>query len=883
MTDLQVLVKNRDVLFRAEMAAWLHDMGKCSDEHISAVGIGQKGSSQKGFEYKTHFLDLLGDDNMIPLLGEEVSLQELIEKGRPGIVNKEDKLYLIRYLGRCHGAAHIEKEAEGCIKQNAKDTRISSPFGYEGDCPLCGLTGKLEGLPFDQLERRKEFLNPLKEAFKTAPGDTRRPTNEVDLWSWSSIVAALYKSALAGALLGHKPAPNDLRWRLLAVRLDAARVLDSADSIPVLQARREWITKGFNAVQTLLEETYPIGNEVYRDENGSIFVVPDLEGLLEIKDSVKGKSLDELISEALNYDGEITVSSMLSKHWWAQKPPEQKSEKKGQDLNPKKDEIPPIGDLLKDDLYSPPDIERVQEWWDPMSPGPQVCTVSWLRPEERRSGHARVSGYWAEKVRGRAKEWLDNRNTTIWIDEVADQNGRVCLITGRFDLSGWLAPEGHIQSLVVNSGASVTKTPSFARLRRVWETTRTFWEEVETDFSRTVSIAEPRVVFSGTFTSKNGKVPEEAQAYEAVVDGMSFSVFYSDGRFFIIENPAWLARKITRVEEGDPRARIREFLKNKEVKVREPGGGSREIGELRVERSTDDEKCYSPVIPIASDPGTFMALVPADRAVEVAKRVKGKYETEMGKVRSKLPLTLGLVFAGSRTPLAALMDAARGMLGREVQEERWVLADNVHTCDGNYLLTFTNGVTWQVPGKMGDRETDDNWYPYLYVSEEPSDNISRFQHPKTRAWLVHASCLKEGTSVIVSPSTFDFEFLDTSSRRWEVDYDEKGRRWKGIKSIRPYLLEELDDFRRIWESLVESLSTSQIRRVVGLIETKRLGWRGGGEDRVLEGFVHDVLRNAHWRDGVPAVPPMLEEAAMSGMLRDVTELYMQILKENPWR
>ena len=34
----------------------------------------------------------------------------------------------------------------------------------------------------------------------------------------------------------------------------------------------------------------------------------------------------------------------------------------------------------------------------------------------------------------------------------------------------------------------------------------------------------------------------------------------------------------------------------------------------------------------------------------------------MGKVRNRLPLTLGVVYGGRRTPLASLLDAGRRML-----------------------------------------------------------------------------------------------------------------------------------------------------------------------------------------------------------------------------
>ncbi|MBU1247394.1 MAG: hypothetical protein KKB70_01745, partial [Proteobacteria bacterium] len=46
----------------------------------------------------------------------------------------------------------------------------------------------------------------------------------------------------------------------------------------------------------------------------------------------------------------------------------------------------------------------------------------------------------------------------------------------------------------------------------------------------------------------------------------------------------------------------------------------------------------------------------------VAQAIKEKYEREMGKVRNRLPLTLGAVYFGRRTPLAAALDAGRRIL-----------------------------------------------------------------------------------------------------------------------------------------------------------------------------------------------------------------------------
>jgi len=73
------------------------------------------------------------------------------------------------------------------------------------------------------------------------------------------------------------------------------------------------------------------------------------------------------------------------------------------------------------------------------------------------------------------------------MDEVADINGRVALLVGQFNLDRWL-DGALIRSLLINPPEGIIseaddvdkheKSPSFARIRRIWETTRKFWQDV---------------------------------------------------------------------------------------------------------------------------------------------------------------------------------------------------------------------------------------------------------------------------------------------------------------------------------------------------------------------------------------------------------------------
>ena len=66
-----------------------------------------------------------------------------------------------------------------------------------------------------------------------------------------------------------------------------------------------------------------------------------------------------------------------------------------------------------------------------------------------------------------------------------------------------------------------------------------------------------------------------------------------------------------------------------------------------------------------------MVIVPADKALQVMRAIKEKYEKEVGKVRNRLPMVAGIVFADARTPLSAILDAGRQILNQPVPYEQW--------------------------------------------------------------------------------------------------------------------------------------------------------------------------------------------------------------------
>jgi CRISPR-associated Csx11 family protein len=643
--------------------------------------------------------------------------------------------------------------------------------------------------------------------------------------------------------------------------------------------------------------------------------------------------------------------------------------------------------LATEELPPPtPRLDWLRQQWQGVKEK-DICPVCGLRPQGRsdKAIRRKVCDVCERRRLNRSEQWLKDLSTTIWTDEVADDNGRLALIVARFGMTHWLsgdsfntvlAFEPSIRQLksridfdlddlvsdikvgldhnqTFQSGTLLDKLvpeewrggsnavkdfydlyvsdtdlgtasetpnpellalslmrqfPSFARLRRVWETTRKFWEETQDAFKDTVGTLSPRLWLRGTFVP--GKESPDtlgaSHVYEIMLGTERLSIVcVKENEFLTADNLHRMARLLDAPEEYQKdyctaAMYVRDrLLKGGLLEVQEPtgyGSPNKLRGKLRITDVTPEVTPYVPAIPILAEPRTFMALVPASKALDVAKAIKSKYETEMGKVRNRLPLTIGLVFASSRTPLAAILDAGRRMLKQSTNQEAWkikkiepppppfpqkrsIWPDEV----GLLMEKDGQSLSMTVKTVMGDGRTEDVWYPYWQVEHDevgnaPSGRTRQFTGPDGNQW-VHVCDLQVGDEVCLMPSRFDFEFLDTAARRFEISYDKSKRRGT-MKSARPYYLEQLDEIELLWRILCEGLATTQIKNLEGIIEAKRTEWAGQREE-VFKQMVRDALTNANWRPGKrPAGDKFdkLHQAAVNGQLTDVVEVYMDILK-----
>jgi hypothetical protein len=466
---------------------------------------------------------------------------------------------------------------------------------------------------------------------------------------------------------------------------------------------------------------------------------------------------------------------------------------------------------------------------------------------------------------------------------------------GRFGIEEWLKPRGLVETLLISPrdsslGKAVSKNASFARLRRIWETGWKFWAEIRGGLAETEAVGRVpmRLKITGTFkpTFDDASKLIPSHAYDLSVDATRISaVCTGEKELIVVENLVALARLLGASEQvleaySSATDYVLNALKDKNVLVEEPTGYGTSnglIGSFAVDKILRIEVPYLPAISLVAEPRTFMILVPASRGLEVVRRIKTKYENEMGKVRDRLPVHLGLVFAGSKTPVPALLEAGRRMLKQPMLEERWTLHADAYPSGTDVVLTFANGITWKIPRVMGDCFTEDRWYSNLLLDGRPNKQPRAFRVQDR--WVVHATELKKGQTVIVRPSRFDFEFLDAAARRFEITYTEDGRRRDLRYRPRPYYLEEIDDIERIWSLIAQELETSQINQIAGLVAEKKTTWGSNGDQRTFQTYVRDVLSNAAWKSEKPSQLEMICRSASTGQLNDILALHMQILKD----
>ncbi len=484
----KALREHRPLLLACETIGWLHMAGKARADFLRAKGgTGVEYDDLRWheqeippfpwseyFAWLTHGPWNIAQDNWPSSLTDFLIKHRASDGGMLGL------------LQAGHGiASGIEKNISAStseyLKQDAPRMWLCSPFGHPVrnllvDPPALLASGGWEELVervaalLEKLKElgsipckdsshwwhwREDAIGPsgwLRQAFLSTVAETRLPNNDVTLWDQSYVAAALFKSAVAGAILVEdfewgNNSKQQTRWRVLTVGFGTRHYEARAVKIGDWVGAQRDIERFFEEVRKLIEVDLAIGSLVYRDDETLTFTFPG-------RREDERASLDDDKAEQLRKGIEEQVDKLAEAEKF-ETPPLCRLSQSTRSFVPMVQELREVREALAVPIHGPWEIKTDDQ--SKASGTRHVCPVCQVRlnepPRSAQTENARKSylcGVCRERRKGRLDAWLDGDGDTIWISEVADENDRVALLSLRFDIDPWLEGQ-HVDSLRAQS------------------------------------------------------------------------------------------------------------------------------------------------------------------------------------------------------------------------------------------------------------------------------------------------------------------------------------------------------------------------------------------------------------------------------------------------
>ncbi|HHY90111.1 MAG TPA: CRISPR-associated protein Csx11 [Clostridiales bacterium] len=312
----------------------------------------------------------------------------------------------------------------------------------------------------DWIELRNFIFQEIKDWYSHLLSDSRFPINDVTLWDQAYMTASLFKASLAAMSLDsstknryYNSLPNVIKWSILGIQYDKLGLAEKALKPHFLDFYRDVVRKVDDKVKKIIEIDYALGNEIYRDETGIYFIVPENmgveseenyylefnEALKEIKENII-QAFEEIEIETQDKQKKENIKLYESEFYpsiFITKPSrgtmniayllERSRENFLKHVYSKKffDECTEEVNKTNDESSEPKDYYR-------------LCQVCRFRKGAKQSNYI-ICDECENKKTKRIENWIDKVNKeTIWTGDLQDQNGRIAFVTAKFELKKWL-------------------------------------------------------------------------------------------------------------------------------------------------------------------------------------------------------------------------------------------------------------------------------------------------------------------------------------------------------------------------------------------------------------------------------------------------------------
>jgi hypothetical protein len=235
-------------------------------------------------------------------------------------------------------------------------------------------------------------------------------------------------------------------------------------------------------------------------------------------------------------------------------------------------------------------------------------------------------------------------------------------------------------------------------------------------------------------------------------------------------------------------------------------------------------------------PISWQFIIPAEYIPNLIKNTQNLYGEYFKYVYGKLPLHIGVIIQDYKKPLYVGISALR-KIRRDVKDIR-KLWEEIKVKDFEEI--FNDKVKKEkIEEKEKEEEKEkiekqDNNNPKeyysLYFGDLSNGDYKFYITPKDEAyyWLKSIDKPQDNEKIKYIPNTFDFEFLDTNTRRNDIYYndDEKSgncKRKADLKVNRPYNIEKhFNTFEKFKEAFKEGSSTSKLHNIINIFYEKAI-------------------------------------------------------------
>ena len=410
------------------------------------------------------------------------------------------------------------------------------------------------------------------------------------------------------------------------------------------------------------------------------------------------------------------------------------------------------------------------------------------------------------------------------------------------------------------------KSPTPSTLLDVWRTTKKFFK-----FHAVGAIAESLTTFQ-RIAIKLDREPiiQKRGSYKAEIDGIKVEILFTEGN-----NANLIATEATRKII----AKLPDHAKKNRLIITDKNFDQSD-NKFRVKIiAASGTKYYRPYRIITASPYLFMAIVPADKAIDISNEIFQNYQWQFGKVTGRLPFSIGNIFFKRRMPMFVVLDSARRMLrnfedassSKDIFEVEKNIFKSGNLIDIN-LKTNGKTIKWNIPATLGNCD-EDRYHAYALLNKDHTASGRKGYFKTIVGDVIPFGELEKGDKLKCHPNYYDFIFLDSNQKRHEI--------LKKPKDQKKILLEELNQkIIHIWNDIINGggfagITQAKLKNIQTLWEMKYQSW--GGDNPEFEKLVKATLSQDFPRIQ-KKYKVLILETVKNGLFFNLLQLQLGVLK-----